>query len=38
MSGVFQDAIASLLYPMGDLKKDQTVSDIMIIGTHYILI
>ncbi|MFY7993642.1 MAG: CpaF family protein [Bacteriovoracaceae bacterium] len=38
MSGVFQDAIASLLAPIADLLKDPTVSEIMINGPHEIFI
>ena len=35
---VFQDAIANLLSPIGDLLKDPTVSEIMINGPHEIFI
>lgn len=38
MSSVFQDAIANLLSPIGDLLKDPTVSEIMINGPHEIFI
>lgn len=38
MSSVFQDAIANLLSPIGDLLKDPTVSEIMINGPFEIFI
>jgi pilus assembly protein CpaF len=38
MSGVFQDAIASLLSPIADLLKDAGVSEIMINGPHEIFV
>lgn len=38
MSGVFQDAIASLLSPISDLLKDPSVSEIMINGPKEIFI
>jgi pilus assembly protein CpaF len=38
MSSVFQDAIANLLSPIGDLLKDPTVSEVMINGPHNIFI
>ncbi len=38
MSSVFQDAIASLLSPIGDLLKDPSVSEIMINGPHEIFV
>lgn len=38
MSGVFADAIATLLAPIGDLLKDPSVSEIMINGPHEIFI
>ena len=38
MSGVFQDAIASLLSPISDLLKDPSVSEIMINGPFEIFI
>jgi pilus assembly protein CpaF len=38
MSSVFQDAIANLLSPIGDLLKDPSVSEIMINGPHEIFI
>jgi pilus assembly protein CpaF len=38
MSGVFQDAIASLLSPISDLLKDSSVSEIMINGPHEIFV
>ena len=38
MSSVFQDAIANLLSPIGDLLKDSTVSEIMINGPFDIFI
>ena len=38
MSSVFQDAIANLLAPIGDLLKDSTVSEIMINGPFDIFI
>jgi len=38
MSSVFQDAIANLLSPIGDLLKDSSVSEIMINGPHEIFI
>jgi pilus assembly protein CpaF len=38
MSGVFKDAIASLLLPISDLLKDPSVSEIMINGPHEIFI
>jgi pilus assembly protein CpaF len=38
MSSVFQDAIANLLAPIGDLLKDPSVSEVMINGPHEIFI
>ncbi len=38
MSSVFQDAIANLLAPIGDLLKDSSVSEIMINGPFDIFI
>ncbi len=38
MSSVFQDAIKSLLAPIGDLLDDSSVSEIMINGPHEIFI
>jgi pilus assembly protein CpaF len=38
MSSVFQDAIANLLSPIGDLLKDPSVSEIMINGPHEIFV
>ncbi len=38
MSSVFQDAIANLLSPIGDLLKDPTVSEIMINGPFEIFV
>ncbi|MFA5582921.1 MAG: CpaF family protein [Bacteriovoracaceae bacterium] len=38
MSSVFQDAIANLLSPIGDLLKDPTVSEVMINGPFDIFI
>lgn len=38
MSSVFQDAIANLLSPIGDLLKDPSVSEIMINGPFEIFI
>jgi pilus assembly protein CpaF len=38
MSSVFQDAIANLLSPIGDLLKDPSVSEIMINGPYEIFI
>lgn len=38
MSSVFQDAIKTLLAPIGDLLEDSTVSEIMINGPHEIFI
>lgn len=38
MSSVFQDAIANLLSPIGDLLKDPAISEIMINGPHEIFI
>ncbi len=38
MSGVFQDAIASLLSPISDLLKDPSISEIMINGPFEIFI
>ncbi len=38
MSSVFQDAIANLLSPIGDLLKDPAVSEIMINGPHQIFV
>jgi len=38
MSSVFQDAIKSLLAPIGDLLEDSSVSEIMINGPHEIFI
>lgn len=38
MSSVFQDAIANLLSPIGDLLKDPSVSEVMINGPHNIFV
>jgi pilus assembly protein CpaF len=38
MSGVFADAIATLLAPIGDLLRDPSVSEIMINGPHEIFV
>jgi pilus assembly protein CpaF len=38
MSSVFQDAIANLLSPIGELLKDPTVSEVMINGPYEIFI
>lgn len=38
MSSVFQDAIANLLSPIGDLLKDPSVSEIMMNGPHEIFV
>jgi len=38
MSSVFQDAIASLLSPIGDLLKDPSISEVMINGPYEIFI
>lgn len=38
MSSVFQDAIANLLLPIGDLLKDPSVSEVMINGPHNIFV
>jgi pilus assembly protein CpaF len=38
MSGVFQDAISSLLSPIKDLLEDASISEIMINGPHNIFV
>src|SRR5688572_21766807 len=38
MSGVFADAIATLLAPIADLLKDSGVSEVMINGPHEIFV